>query len=82
MKENFFDFSDIDPLFIKKHHIANTFLTKMSEIGLSREELSIRLGKDLKETSKLLSGEVNMNVKEMLSLSLAMGYDFEIKFKG
>lgn len=77
---DFFDFSDVDPFFVKKNAIANEILALISHENVSRKELSEKLGWAQSRLSKVLSGEQNLTVKTITAISIALDYDFSIYF--
>lgn len=77
---DFFDFSDVDPLFTKKNAVANELLALISHENISRKTLCEKLNWAPSRLSKVLSGEQNITVKTITTISLALGYDFSIYF--
>lgn len=56
--------------------LKNTF----SELAISQDELSARLGKDKAFVSRSLQGQSNMTLKTMYKIARALGYRMEIDF--
>lgn len=78
--EESFDFSDIDATFIKKHQVASEFLSLISHENIQRKALAEKLGWSEARLSRVLSGEQNLTIKTITSLSVALDYDFSIYF--
>lgn len=53
---------------------------KFSELAISQDELSARLGKDKAFISRSLQGQSNMTLKTMYKIARALGYRMEIYF--
>ncbi|ESN06202.1 helix-turn-helix domain-containing protein [Enterobacter hormaechei] len=78
--EESFDFSDVDATFIKKHQVASEFLSLISHENIQRKVLAEKLGWSEGRLSRVLSGELNLTIKTITSLSIALDYDFSIYF--
>lgn len=78
--EDLFNFSDQDPVDVKKTSIASDFCSLLYHVELSRTELANKLEWKKSRLSKVLSGNENLTIKTMVELSQAMGYDFDINF--
>lgn len=78
--EDLFNFSDQDPVDIKKTAIASDFCSLIHYAELSRTELADKLDWKKSRLSKVLNGNENLTIKTMVELSQAIGYDFDINF--
>ena len=78
--DDLFDFSEENPIDIKKTAIASDFCSLLYHVETSRSELSEKLGWKKSRLSKVLNGKENLTIKTMVELTQAMGYDFDINF--
>lgn len=75
-----FDFSDVDPVEIKKTAIASNFCALIDHAGLNRAELAKKLDWKPSRLSKVLNGTQNLTIKTIVELCVALDYDFDIHF--
>lgn len=78
--EDLFNFSDQNPVDVKKTSIASDFCSLLYHVEMSRSELADKLNWKKSRISKVLNGNENLTIKTMVELSQAMGYDFDINF--
>lgn len=78
--DELFDFSEIDPVEVKKTAIASNFCALIDHAGLNRTELAERLNWKPSRLSKVLNGTQNLTIKTMVEISVALDYDFDIHF--
>ena len=78
--DDLFNFSDQNPVDVKKTSIASDFCSLLYHIEMSRTELAEKLNWKKSRLSKVLNGNENLTIKTMVELSQAMGYDFDINF--
>lgn len=77
---DFFDFSDVDPVEVKKGAIANDLCALIAHEHLSRAKLARKLKWKPSRLTKVLSGEQNLTVKTITDIAVALEYDFRICF--
>ena len=80
MDFDFFDFSDIDPIDLKKEAIAANLCSLMAFKNISRVELAEKLDWKLSQVSKVLSGRQNLTISTISKVCFALNYDFQISF--
>ena len=80
MDFDFFDFSDIDPIDLKKDAIAADLCALMAFKNISRVELAKKLNWKLSQVSKVLSGKQNLTISTISKVCFALKYDFQISF--
>lgn len=78
--DDLFNFSEEDPVDIKKTSIASNFCALIHHSGVSRVELAEKLDWKLSRISKVLNGSQNLTIKTMVELAVALDYDFDIHF--
>lgn len=77
---DFFDFSDVDPVEVKKGAIANDLCALIAHEHLSRAKLAKKLKWKPSRLTKVLSGEQNLTVKTITDIAVALEYDFRLCF--
>ncbi|HEK1095272.1 TPA: helix-turn-helix transcriptional regulator [Proteus mirabilis] len=77
---DFFDFTDIDPVSVKKNAIASQICTLMAYTQTSRSSLAKKLNWKPSRLTKVLSGEQNLTIKTITEISIALEYDFSVYF--
>lgn len=75
-----FDFSNLNPIDIKKESIAADLSALISYEGLQRKQMAKLLNQKESQLSKTLSGRENLTIKTISKIVFALGYDFEIVF--
>ncbi len=80
MDFDFFDFSDFDPIDLKKEAIAADLCALMAFKNISRSELAKKLDWKLSQLSKVLSGKQNLTIGTISKVCFALDYDFQISF--
>ncbi|MBP6496537.1 MAG: helix-turn-helix transcriptional regulator [Psychrobacter sp.] len=75
-----FDFSEEDPVAVKKTAFASNFCTLIHHAGISRAELAENLDWQPSRLSKALNGSQNLTIKTMVELAIALDYDIDIHF--
>ena len=80
MDFDFFDFSDLDPIDLKKDAIAADLCALMAFKNISRVELAKKLNWKLSQVSKVLSGKQNLTISTISKVCFALKYDFQISF--
>lgn len=75
-----FDFSNLDPIDIKKESIASNLSALISFSGIKRKELAKKLNQKESQLSKTLSGKENLTIKTISKIAFVLDYDFEIVF--
>ena len=78
--DDLFNFSEEDPVDIKKTSIASNFCALIHHSGVSRAELAEKLDWKLSRISKVLNGSQNLTIKTMVEIAVALDYDFDIHF--
>lgn len=77
---DFFDFSDVDPVEVKKSAIANDLCALIAHENLSRVKLARKLNWKPSRLSRVLSGKQNLTVRTITDIAVALDYDFKIYF--
>ncbi|KQG97047.1 hypothetical protein APC57_03975 [Acinetobacter baumannii] len=80
MDFDFFDFSNLDPIDLKKEAIAANLCSLMAFKNISRVELAKKLNWKLSQVSKVLSGKQNLTISTISKVCFALNYDFQISF--
>ncbi|MDK1671247.1 helix-turn-helix transcriptional regulator [Moraxella osloensis] len=78
--KDFFDFSQLSPVDVKKEAIASNFLALIHHCGIKKIDLAEKLGWEQSRLSKVLSGKENLTIKTMVELAVALDYDFNVIF--
>jgi transcriptional regulator with XRE-family HTH domain len=88
-KEEIMDFADIfadlqplEDFDLKKDQIASHLSALLVYAGISRTQLAATLGWSKSRVTKALSGEENLTIKTINAIASALGYDFDIVYKG
>lgn len=77
---DFFDFSDVDPVEVKKSAIANDLCALIAHENLSRAKLAKKLNWKPSRLSRVLSGKQNLTVRTITEIAVALEYDFKVYF--
>lgn len=77
---DFFDFSDVDPIDIKKGSVAANLSALMVYSNITQSQLAKKLKWKASRLSKVLSGQQNLTLKTIADITFALEYDFELCF--
>ena len=71
---------DIDMSIIKMEQVASHLVGLLRHRKISRSELAQKLGWSKGRVTKVLSGDVNLTIKTITTITQSLGYDFEVIF--
>ena len=71
---------DIDMSIIKMEQVASHLVGLLRHRKISRSELAQQLGWPKGRVTKVLSGDVNLTLKTITTITQKLGYDFEVVF--
>jgi len=77
---DFFDFSDVDPIEVKKASVAANLSALIAYSHITQSQLAKKLNWKASRLSKVLSGQQNLTLKTISDISFALEYDFELCF--
>lgn len=71
---------DIDMSIIKMEQVASHLIGLLRHQNISRSELAQKLGWSKGRVTRVLSGDVNLTIKTITTITQKLGYDFEVVF--
>lgn len=71
---------DVDMSIIKMEQIASHLVGLLRHHKISRSELAQNLGWSKGRVTKVLSGDVNLTIKTISTITQELGYDFDVVF--
>ncbi len=71
---------DIDMSIIKMEQVASHLVGLLRHHKISRADLAKKLGWSKGRVTKVLSGDVNLTIKTITTITEKLGYDFDIVF--
>ncbi|EEY78937.1 DNA-binding helix-turn-helix protein [Acinetobacter calcoaceticus RUH2202] len=71
---------DVDMSIIKMEQVASHLVGLLRHNKISRSELAQKLGWSKGRVTKVLSGDVNLTIKTITTITQKLGYDFEVVF--
>lgn len=71
---------DVDMSIIKMEQVASHLIGLLRHNKISRSELAQKLGWSKGRVTKVLSGDVNLTIKTITTITEKLGYDFEVVF--
>lgn len=71
---------DIDMSIIKMEQVASHLVGLLRHHKMSRSELAQNLGWSKGRVTKVLSGDVNLTIKTITTITQKLGYDFDVVF--
>lgn len=71
---------DIDMSIIKMEQVASHLVGLLRHRKISRSDLAQQLGWSKGRVTKVLSGDVNLTIKTITTITEKLGYDFDIVF--
>lgn len=71
---------DVDMSIVKMEQVASHLIGLLRHHKISRSELAQRLGWSKGRVTKVLSGDVNLTIKTITTITHELGYDFDIVF--
>lgn len=71
---------DIDMSIVQMERIASDLVFLLKHSGLNRSELAKKLGCEKSRVTRVLSGDENLTIKTLTSVSESLGYGFDVVF--
>lgn len=71
---------DVDMSVVKMEQVASHLVGLLRHHKISRSELAQKLGWSKGRVTKVLSGDVNLTIKTMTTITQKLGYDFDVVF--
>ncbi|WP_228291804.1 helix-turn-helix domain-containing protein [Acinetobacter towneri] len=71
---------DVDMSIVKMEQVASHLVGLLRHQKISRSELAQKLGWSKGRVTKVLSGDVNLTIKTITTITSELGYDFDIVF--
>ncbi len=71
---------EIDMSIVQMERIASDLIFLLKHSGLNRSELATKLGCKKSRVTRILSGDENLTIKTLTSVSESLGYGFEVVF--
>lgn len=71
---------DIDMSIVQMERIASDLVFLLKHSGMNRSELAKKLGCEKSRVTRVLSGDENLTIKTLTSVSESLGYGFDVVF--